>query len=245
MALQMANITAQIHIGSQAPPHPSAALEISSTNKGVLLPTVALKSTGDKTVIENSNPVNGLLVFNTTESKSQRLYKGLYAWNEAKSIWDHIVSERTFGDMLYSYYPIEKLYFAADVKTDQGQEIRGDNAVITFDKQYILINQGNCFDVSNNCFTVPETGVYKIMCGLEMMFSMTNASENNVARAILSLSSNTIKSEVTRGNIDTDRYLTPSIIYINKIEKGTKITVHGWSSNLSRATRKYLYIYTY
>ncbi|MDR1356800.1 MAG: hypothetical protein LBJ58_03920 [Tannerellaceae bacterium] len=242
-ALHLTSGSAQINIGSQSPPHPSAALEVSATDKGVLLPSVALKSNADKTVIENGNPVNGLLVFNTTESESQGLYKGLYAWNETKSLWDHIVSERTFNNMLYSYYPIEKLYFAADVKIDPGQAIAGSYPTLTFEQQYIVINQDNCFNVSTNCFTVPETGVYKIMCGLELMFNA--GQEKDIARAILSLPSKNITSEITRGNIATNRYLTPSIIYINKLEKGTKITVAGWSSSASKATRKYFYVYTY
>jgi hypothetical protein len=248
MALYLANGSAQIHIGSQSPPDPSAALEISSTDKGVLLPTVELKSTTDKTAIEGGNPVNGLLVFNTTESESNGLHKGLYAWDETKSLWNHIVSERTFNDMLYSSYPIEKLYFAANVKTDQGQEIGGDSPVLTFDNQSIAINQYNCFNVSNNCFTVPETGVYKIICGLELMVS--NGSSQDMIRVRLVLDSDTQKSivtELTRDIIDTDRYLTPSIIYINKLEKGTKVTVTGFSNRGSkaRATRKYFYVYTY
>ncbi|MCE6987822.1 complement C1q domain-containing protein [Dyadobacter sp. CY323] len=44
-------------------PDPSAALDIQSTNKGILIPKVELKDLTDKTTI--ANPANALMVFNT------------------------------------------------------------------------------------------------------------------------------------------------------------------------------------
>jgi hypothetical protein len=54
--------TGKVGIGS-APAAASAVLEVTSTNKGVLLPRVALASATDKTTI--ANPETGLLVYNT------------------------------------------------------------------------------------------------------------------------------------------------------------------------------------
>jgi hypothetical protein len=47
-------------------PDPSTALDIQSSNKGVLLPRVALVSTSDGSTI--ANPAHALLIFNTTDN---------------------------------------------------------------------------------------------------------------------------------------------------------------------------------
>lgn len=65
-------------------PDPSAALDVSATNKGVLLPRVSLNSLSDITTVPN--PATGLLVYNTgTGSLSA---KGYYFWNG--TTWDQM-----------------------------------------------------------------------------------------------------------------------------------------------------------
>ncbi|MCF0050562.1 complement C1q domain-containing protein [Dyadobacter sp. LJ53] len=49
-----------VGIGTKTP-HASAVLEVSSNNKGVLIPTVALQSASDKNAVPN--PANGLLIY--------------------------------------------------------------------------------------------------------------------------------------------------------------------------------------
>lgn len=69
----------QVGIGTNTP-NPSAALDVSSTNKGFLLPRVALTSAQDLTTVPN--PVQGLMIYNTTEaydnSNNLVLKKGFY-----------------------------------------------------------------------------------------------------------------------------------------------------------------------
>lgn len=56
---------AQVKIGNTASrPDPSAVLDVSSSNKGLLLPRVALRATDDISTIVS--PANGLIVYNTT-----------------------------------------------------------------------------------------------------------------------------------------------------------------------------------
>ncbi|WP_449398581.1 hypothetical protein [Chryseobacterium wanjuense] len=66
-----------IGIGTTAP-HPSAILDITSTNKGILAPRIALSSRTDATTI--ANPAVGLLVYNLGTIPSFT-YKGYVFWN--------------------------------------------------------------------------------------------------------------------------------------------------------------------
>ncbi|MDR1257848.1 MAG: hypothetical protein LBK65_01010 [Tannerellaceae bacterium] len=254
MALYLTNGSAQIHIGSQAPPHPSAALEISSADKGVLFPTVALTSVTDVTAIEGSNPVNGLLVFNTKEDVSIGLYKGLYAWNNLKKLWEHIVSDATFRTMLTSYYAIEDLLFAADVITADQSISNGATLNLTFNKQYISKNKDNSFDTGNNWFVVPETGFYKIQCGMELTLNTENPSDNAEIMLLLTkpaMPTETISVIARRINIAMSANpqwpLSPSIIYTGKLDVGTRIAVRGGngSSASGSVVRKYFYVSAY
>ena len=71
---------AQVGIGTTTP-HPSAALDITSNNKGFLGPHIALTSRTDNTTI--SNPVDGLIVFNTTTlagNVTTELKPSYYTW---------------------------------------------------------------------------------------------------------------------------------------------------------------------
>ncbi|MHC5354326.1 hypothetical protein ACYSNX_09115 [Myroides sp. LJL115] len=80
-------------------PDASAALHVSSTDKGVLLPTIALSSRSDKASISGGNPKLGLMIFNTTNDDTNDLTPGFYVWAEDKTIetadkyrWIHLVT---------------------------------------------------------------------------------------------------------------------------------------------------------
>ncbi len=76
------SLYSQVGIGVEDP-HPSAILEVSSSNKGFLGPKVELKNVNDTlTVIK---PAEGLLVYNSsvihTADPETSLQKGYYFWN--------------------------------------------------------------------------------------------------------------------------------------------------------------------
>ena len=60
------SMQAQVGIGTLNPNN-SAMLEVASTDKGILIPRIALASKTDTTTITSGN-VNSLLVFNTTNN---------------------------------------------------------------------------------------------------------------------------------------------------------------------------------
>ncbi|MFD2566137.1 beta strand repeat-containing protein [Pseudotenacibaculum haliotis] len=77
---------AQVGIGTTNP-NTSAQLDIVSTDKGVLIPRVALQSTTDGSTIANGNVVS-LLVFNTQTAND--VVPGFYYWHNLK--WNQILN---------------------------------------------------------------------------------------------------------------------------------------------------------
>jgi hypothetical protein len=72
-------------------PNPSAALDIQSPNKGILIPRVALQSPTDVATVPN--PVEGLMVFNTNSTTD--LVTGYYYFRGGR--WIEIINrDRTF-----------------------------------------------------------------------------------------------------------------------------------------------------
>ena len=81
------NSFAQVGIGGNTP-NASTMLDVTSTNKGILIPRVALTDLTDGLTITNGN-VNSLLVFNTTDN--DEIKPGYYYWFENK--WLKIQNE--------------------------------------------------------------------------------------------------------------------------------------------------------
>jgi hypothetical protein len=231
-------------------------LEISASDKGILFPSVALTAINDSSVIVNAKVVDGLLVYNTTENHLLNLYKGIYAWNSAKHLWENIVSDQNFHSTLISYYAIEETYFAANIQTQlggaNGQLIEsGQTAQLTFDTG-ISINKENCF--KNNAFVVPADGYYRITCGIEAYIATITTSDRITLKLVLSSpTGGTVETaaEAIRKYILTNNPLyvplTPSIIYDGYLKQGVTITVTASvDANTKKVylNRKYLSINT-
>jgi hypothetical protein len=83
-------------IGDTSSLNSSAILEVNSTDKGVLLPRVALLSNIDQTTIPN--PVLGLTVYNTASPSDNTITPGLVTWDG--SSWRRMLTEIYGGSSL-------------------------------------------------------------------------------------------------------------------------------------------------
>lgn len=92
-------IFAQVGIGTTTP-NSDAALDISSTNKGVLLPRIALTSTDSSAPL--SSNVSGMMIYNTTSGSG--LVPGFY-FNDGTTWLKPAVTN--IGDIKYSFNPAD------------------------------------------------------------------------------------------------------------------------------------------
>lgn len=79
-------VSAQIGIGTNTPSS-SSVLELSSTNRGFLMPRIALTSATDVTTV--TTPAKGLMVYNT--ALGGLTPEGLYLWNGSK--WSAVIDD--------------------------------------------------------------------------------------------------------------------------------------------------------
>ncbi len=88
VATTSSQVVAQVKVGDNPKNiSQSAILEVESTNKGVLMPRVALSSITDATTI--ASPANALTVFNTATAGTapNDVVPGYYYWSTAESKW--------------------------------------------------------------------------------------------------------------------------------------------------------------
>lgn len=82
-------------------------VKVNGTHKSMTFPVVSLISKTDKTVIQNSNPAESLLIYNSNENIQGG--KGIYFWNNDDNQWEFMVSQANislFRD-LTRYYTAE------------------------------------------------------------------------------------------------------------------------------------------
>lgn len=96
----------QVGIGTQTP-HPSALLELSSTDKGLLLPKVSLVSTNQATPLTTN--VQGMVVYNIATSATEGGYEvtpGMY-YNDGTT-WVRMTTKLpNAGDVKYGLQPAD------------------------------------------------------------------------------------------------------------------------------------------
>ncbi len=98
---------AQVAINNTAaPPDASAMLDVSSANKGVLIPRVALQAANNASPVVS--PANSLLVYNTATASSgnNAVTPGHYYWNTGTASWIRLNPElwKVNGDSIYTLY---------------------------------------------------------------------------------------------------------------------------------------------
>ncbi|SDR09431.1 hypothetical protein SAMN05421664_3513 [Chryseobacterium soldanellicola] len=87
------NLYSQVGIGTSSP-STSAVLDITSTNKGALIPRLALIATNNKAPLSGNIP-NGTLVFNTISNGTDAtaVFPGVYQWNNGEWIYPSSLGE--------------------------------------------------------------------------------------------------------------------------------------------------------
>jgi hypothetical protein len=128
-------VNAQFGIGTKEP-NLSAQLDVVSSNRGVLITRVELKSLTDASTITNGN-VEGLLVYNTLDNSS--IQPGFYYWYSGS--WRRILSEEVAEGTVVFYDVNNKTIYYID---DEGQKV-----IISNDEaQTIFTGEGGPTDLT-------------------------------------------------------------------------------------------------
>ena len=106
-------VNAQVGIGTPRPADASQ-LEIKATDKGVLIPRIALTSTAEFSPIQGAE-IESLLVYNTNTTTGQNgVEPGFYFWvekrigaNPVEAYWERIVDQTTLDEAIGSITSIE------------------------------------------------------------------------------------------------------------------------------------------
>lgn len=172
--------SAQVGIGTNNP-HPSAVLDLESTNQGVLLPRVALTGTGDTSTI--ASPATSLMVYNTATAGG--LTPGFHYWdgtawatlgtNTLNSLIDIPGGTPNDGDILtYDATTSKWTSISRDGLRDLIQQpefsvsypgetnVGNAGAIDPIPFPNVSKNVGGAWNAATNRFEVPEDGQYLI-----------------------------------------------------------------------------------
>lgn len=170
------SLHAQVGIGTSSP-DASAALEISSSNKGLLIPRVSLVSSTDATTI--ANPATGLLIYQTATLND--LPVGFCMWTG--SAWEALVTESS------SVKSLDNLSDARVGGTGFGNSI-------LLGHEYVPNATSAAFSVGIGLRTLESStsGGYNVAIGANALKSNTSG-HTNVAIGTNSLTTNTVGTE--------------------------------------------------
>jgi len=118
--------------------NPEAALDIVSSDSGVLIPRVQLDDA--LTAAPVTTPVEGMLIYNATGIETQ----GFYFWDGAE--WNLVRKNKS------TTWPAFNVY-----NDDGGNQ----STTGIFPATVKLFDQGNNFDLTTDKFTVPVSGIYQ------------------------------------------------------------------------------------
>ncbi len=225
MAMLGCNVGAQVGIGTNTPDS-SAVLDVSSTNKGLLMPRVSLNSSTDVTTVPS--PKESLIVYNT--NKTSDVDSSLYIYSSKK--WNRLIDE-SYLDNLSKYFNIPKT--VASYQNGDTQSLSNDtNNTVTFTSSNfrILNTDFLSFNDTSDEITINQDGLYAISASVGFKESSTTSRYLNVTIEV-NKGSDWIELGGTRCHEADDIAITCSVNMIStdfKVGDLFKITVENPST---------------
>lgn len=173
---------AQMGIGTQTP-HSSALLDISSTNKGVLLPKVNLLGKNDVTIV--SSPANGLLLFNQsangTGSNSVDA-NTIYFWQNTSwqkfTTYSEVIALRQTNQFVLRSNTVQTFTNGqvTNLNTDESTEVS-----VTWADEEIFIDNPTDVGLNNNdvAFRIKTTGQYRLLANFSFNPAKVSTANNS------------------------------------------------------------------
>lgn len=165
------NTYAQVGIGTQVVQN-GIALQVESSNKGILLPNISLTSTSVFAPV-TGNPVSGLMVYNTASSGSgsTAVSPGFYYWDNSILNWIKVQQKNANETALFSNQnTTADINSGTGVYTDLFANVRFNNNTSLYQK------------IDSSTLRINETGYYKVMLNLDLY---SNGNRDNFGIEIL------------------------------------------------------------
>ncbi|PZU82440.1 MAG: hypothetical protein DI529_14525 [Chryseobacterium sp.] len=172
----------QVGIGTVTP-HSSAILDITSTNKGLLLPRVNLTGTNDNTTI--ANPANGLLVFNMAAAGSGTTSVSANSFYfRQNSVWQKFTSSSEISVLEGSNQYVLKSVTNQPLTTAQLTGVNNSETFdvpVTWSTSEILIDDPNNIELltDNQSFRIKATGNYRVLANFTFSPKRNVAADNS------------------------------------------------------------------
>ncbi|MDN3693239.1 hypothetical protein QWZ06_13565 [Chryseobacterium tructae] len=164
------NLQAQIGINT-ATPNPSSVLDVTGSNKGILIPRIALTGSSDTTTVPS--PVQSLMIYNTTAVND--VVPGYYYWSASAGRWTKVLDDLT---------PIVMTGWSL---TGNSGMVNGINFIGTSDNVDVIFKRNNIvsgvLNTTNTIFgvnslTANTTGLNNTAVGVNNLISNTIGSMN-------------------------------------------------------------------
>jgi N-acetylneuraminic acid mutarotase len=146
-----------VGIGTTSP-HSSAVVEISSNNKGILLPQISLANINLATPL--SSPATSLLVYNTNASVVGGAGVGYYSWNGSQ--WKKIILDGE-GNV-----PSGSVIFKSTATAISGYTLKGKTTVADF-QEFLGVNSGTWSSIPSIPTGNATNGHSAVWTGTEML----------------------------------------------------------------------------
>ena len=226
----------QIRIGNTtASPDGSALLDVIATNKGLLLPRVALGSTDDITTIPN--PANGLMVYNTTAAGSGTTAVRpnlIYTWKLNK--WEAVIDLVNIKTLKV---PIDYVLLSKATQIYSASELTSVNTPsntipVTWSSTEIVLDNPNDMTLNNTTDILVKTASFYQVTG-SFTFAINTTAVGAASYVVVTLQSSidngatwTAKSaaamsyekdNIAPGNTTTDFPKPQTIIFPNFVHQ--------------------------
>ncbi len=180
--LIFSSVFSQVGIGTVTP-HSSAILDLTATNKGLLLPRVNLTGTGDNTTI--SNPANGLLIFNLAAAGtgSTAVSANSFYFRQ-NNVWQKFTSSTEISVLEGSNQYVLKSVTNQPLTATQVTSVNNSDTFevpITWSSNEILIDDPNNIELlaNNESFRIKATGNYRVLANFTFNPKRNVASDNS------------------------------------------------------------------
>jgi len=223
---------AQVGIGTTTP-HPSALLDVSSTNKGILLPRVNLLGKNDITTIPN--PANGLLLFNQSANGSDSnavAANTIYFWQNSMwqkfTTYSEIIALKQTNQFVLRSSAIQAFTNnqVTRLNTNESDEIR-----VVWDESEIFIANPSDIQLLNNnhTFRINTEGEYRILSNFNFNPARSTTTDNSNFTSVTfvfmkstdagstwnAIAGTTTPYDVGVSNVTQTIILPPTIVHLN------------------------------